>query len=692
MNCTLAAGIFDTQVVSPAAAAGLPAAQVQPAGTDGASFLAILGAQDPTESVVVTPALASQPGQSAGTPQPTSLPLSGRSLLIGQSERPICLYPQTGGRLASDQTLEDGTVKIKAPSENEAPAQQNPVLSLPQGLVERAAPAETRASKAFRLEQPEPAAPILSAITGQPQPVASNTAAAGAQASPEQPVPFQVEPQKQQAVDPSARKASSRIPQPPPEPEPEAPGAAILLMQPAPTPAVAAPVAVQPEPSGSVLEVQPPSQPAQISSTRPVAGSAAASVAAANTESQTFEEISAPQTQQQSPAPQRSDAAQTARPGSQSSSSLLAQAALTAQAPPETTGSFDVAGPVEPEPAVPAAQAVTPAGAATQMHTALQGMLTVLPAEVMDPPPATSPREPGALLSLLKTAESDAINRRAFDTVRLESAPSQTTPRTGTGEAYSFAQASSETNTEQPAAQPQAASKSTPQPATVPDAPIQPDPAAIPAPTRMAASKSAEPAPAVRTPEERTEKAVPSKPTQPTIAAQEGPRVQTAESPVRQEALRPAAGVEMTQRIEALQTAQAAVRGSVHSITIPIGQESNPVATLRLVQQSSGVQITVQTPDAALSQSMQANLPQLLRGLEDSGFKADFQPQPANHIETTSAPVRTTSTDNRQSGSFAQGNAQQDGPAHGQDREKRQPSHEWREWLQHGRKQNKEGN
>ncbi|MGC4051567.1 MAG: hypothetical protein QM757_19625 [Paludibaculum sp.] len=100
----------------------------------------------------------------------------------------------------------------------------------------------------------------------------------------------------------------------------------------------------------------------------------------------------------------------------------------------------------------------------------------------------------------------------------------------------------------------------------------------------------------------------------------------------------------------------------------------------------------VQTPDAALSQTMQANLPQLLRGLEESGFKAEFQPQPTVHVAATSAPARTASTDNRQTGSFDQGNSQQDGPAHGQGREKRQPAHEWRQWLQHGRKQNKEGN
>ncbi len=751
MNCTLAAGIFDTQAVSPAPAAGVPTGQVQPEGADGASFLSFLGAQDPTQSVTVTPSLPSEPPQAAGAGQTALPPLTGRSMRVPESALPICLYPQAGGRLESSQPFKDDTVQIESPAPNDTPDAQPAELSQqPRGLIQRATPAETRASRAFRLEQTENTAdaaqvsaaqasvpqasplPVASSKTQQPEPVVSNRSAAKRE-----------EPSVEAPKLPAAETAA----------------AATLLVQPATTPAVAAPAAVQPgalgfssqvEPSrqpavqakadGTATAVRPPFQPAQFPSPRPVEGPAAAPAAALHTESQTFEEISAPETQEPASAPQRTDAAQASRPGSQSPSSQLAQDALTGgfnlssawsagpaageastervepegqgrtvetpQAPASSSNGMTAqlegrpaSTPAGPDLPAAAAQPVALAETSTEMHTALRGMLTVVPpSEETNSAPAPAHHEPGAFLSLLKTAESDAINRRAFDTVRTESAQPQFTPRTGAGAAYSFAPAASETAAEQPsmiaapAPQPQAASKSPAQAAAVPDIPVQPDPAAIPAPARMAASKLAGPVPAARNSEERTEKAVQSKPTQSTIAAPEAPRVQNAETPAKQDAIRPAPGAEMTRRIDALQTAQSAVRGSVHSFTIPIGQELNPVATLRLVQQSSGVQITVQTPDAALSQSMQANLPQLLRGLEDSGFKADFQSQPATHIETTSAPVRTTSTDNRQAGSFDQGNAQQEGPAHGQDREKRQPSHEWRQWLQHGRKQNKEGN
>lgn len=197
---------------------------------------------------------------------------------------------------------------------------------------------------------------------------------------------------------------------------------------------------------------------------------------------------------------------------------------------------------------------------------------------------------------------------------------------------------------------------------------------------------------AVRGARERVEK-----PAAPAAARQEpasvvapaAARAAQVDAPVRAEIVRMAPGVEMTQRIEALHTAQAAARPAVRSFTVPIGQETNPVATLRLVQMGTGVRMTVQTTDAALSQSMQTHLPQLVRGLEESGFRANFQPR--TESTATMVPASTASADSRPMDSSEGGGSQHEGPAHGQSRERRQPSHEWRQWLQHGRKQNKEG-
>jgi hypothetical protein len=564
MNCNLAAGILDTQAVSPAAARVVPAGQTR---SEHSSFSAILGDQHPAESVADAPAAAKKL-QSASA---DAKPLPGRTQRVPESSLPISRYPETGSRLDSSRPYKDETIQIKSGSS-------------------QAAAVETRASLAFRQEQ-----------TGK------------------------------------STKAGREQEQPEPDTEDSD---ATLLMQAAIVPAVPVPVDPPAPELDSDRGLQLPEPGA------PIQQSPAVAAEGTNPEGQTLEEISAPQTVDPASAPQFTDASQAARTDSQSAASQLAQVALTGRnlATPAGAAGTRTTEVTNPE---------TPQG---PMHTALKGMLTWRSAGESAPQAATEAvPAPDKAISLLKTADSEAMNRRAFEP-----------------------------------AGPQPGYQS--QPAAIPEAQAQ----AVTAPAEsinpVTALKSAESAPADRHTEERTKETVPQKSFQSMVSSSEGTRTQNLEPTVKPEAFRPAPGVEMTRRIEAVQTAQSAVRGSVHSITIPIGQESNPVATLRLVQQSSGVQITVQTPDAALSQTMQANLPQLLRGLEDSGFKADFQTQPTAHLETASAPVRTALTDNRQASSFDQGSTQQDGPAHGQGREKRQPSHQWREWLQHGRKQNKEGN
>lgn len=560
MNCNLAAGILDTQAVSPAAARVVPAGQTR---SDHSSFSAILGDQHPTESVADASAAAKKQQSTAAAAKT----FPGHSQRIPESDMPISRYAQTGSRLESSRSFEDETIKIKSYA-SPAPLRRD-------GQAERSTATETRASRAFRQEQ--------------------------------------------------ARKVSREPEQSEPDSENND---ATLLVQAAIVPATPVPVdAPAPELEWG-LQAAEPVTPSQQSPALAAGGS--------YTESQTLEEISASQTVDPASALQFTDASQAARTDSQSAASQLAQIALTGRNLATPAGAA----------ATRTAEVTNPETPQAPMHTALKGMLTWRSAEESTPQ-AASVALPSSdkAVSLLKTADSAALNGRAFDTAGSQAGPQAQT---------------------------------------------------VPAPTEsinpVTTLKSAESAPTDRQPEERTKEAVPQKSFQSMVSSSEGTRTQNVEPAVKPDALRPAPGVEMTRRIEAVQTAQSAVRGSVHSITIPIGQESNPVATLRLVQQSSGVQITVQTPDAALSQTMQANLPQLLRGLEDSGFKADFQTQPAAHLETASAPVRTTSTDNRQASSFDQGSTQQDGPAHGQGREKRQPSHQWREWLQHGRKQNKEGN
>lgn len=575
MNCNLAAGILDTQAVSPAAARVVPAGQTR---SEHSSFSAILGDQHPAESVADAPSVAKK--QQSTSADAKSFP--GRAQRIPESYLPGSRYAETGSRLDSSRPYKDETIQIKSGRSQAA--------SRPAGQPEQDAAVETRASLAFRQEQTGKAAK-----TGR----------------------------EQEQSEPDSEKND-----------------ATLLMQAAIVPAVPVPVdAPAPELDADWgLQLPEPGAPIQQSPALAAGGT--------NTESQTLEEISAPQTVDPASALEFTNASQAARTDSQSAASQLAQIALTGRNLATLAGAA----------AARTAEVTNPETPQGPMQTALKGMLTWRSAGESTPQAATEAvPAPDKAISLLKTADSEAMNRRAFEPAG---------PQPGTAS----------------------------QPAAIPEAQAQ----AVPAPTEsinhVTALKSAESAPADRQAEERTKEAVPQKSFQSMVSSSEGTRTQNVEPAVKPETLRPAPGVEMTRRIEAVQTAQSAVRGSVHSITIPIGQESNPVATLRLVQQSSGVQITVQTPDAALSQTMQANLPQLLRGLEDSGFQADFQTQPTAHLETASAPVRTASTDNRQAGSFDQGSTQQDGPAHGQGREKRQPSHQWREWLQHGRKQNKEGN
>lgn len=560
MNCNLAAGILDTQAVSPTAARVVPAGQTR---SDHSSFSAILGDQHPTESVADASAAAKKQQSTAAAAKT----FPGHSQRIPESDMPISRYAQTGSRLESSRSFEDETIKIKSYA-SPAPLRRD-------GQAERSTATETRASRAFRQEQ--------------------------------------------------ARKVSREPEQSEPDSENND---ATLLVQAAIVPATPVPVdAPAPELEWGLQAAEP---------VTPSQQSPASAAGGTYTEGQTLEEISAFQTVDPASALQFTDASQAARTDSQSAASQLAQIALTGRNLATPTGAA----------ATRTAEVTNPETPQAPMHTALKGMLTWRSAEESTPQ-AASVALPSSdkVVSLLKTADSAALNGRAFDTAGSQAGPQ-----------------------------------------------AQAVPALTESINPVTTVKSAESAPTDRQPEERTKEAVPQKSFQSMVSSSEGTRTQNVEPAVKPDALRPAPGVEMTRRIEAVQTAQSAVRGSVHSITIPIGQESNPVATLRLVQQTSGVQITVQTPDAALSQTMQANLPQLLRGLEDSGFKADFQTQPAAHLETASAPVRTTSTDNRQASSFDQGSTQQDGPAHGQGREKRQPSHQWREWRQHGRKQNKEGN
>ncbi|WP_321470738.1 hypothetical protein [uncultured Paludibaculum sp.] len=289
------------------------------------------------------------------------------------------------------------------------------------------------------------------------------------------------------------------------------------------------------------------------------------------------------------------------------------------------------------------------------MQTALEGVLTLATEAGAPVESAGSAQTPDAAINLLKSAEASAVNHRASDSA-LASTNLKATQVT-TADAAMPAQAA-----ETAAQTASSVSNALPKPA------------------------------AARSTNEHEEEPTPQRTPQSNVTVSEAPRVQASDAPVRTEAVRPTPGVEMTQRIEAIQTAQSAARTPVQSFSIPIGSESNPLATLRLVQQATGVRLTVQTSDAALSQSMQANLPQLIRGLEESGIKSEFQARPEITAQVSTAPARTASTDNRQANSFSQDGSQQDGPAHGQGREKRQPSHEWRQWLQHGRKQTKERN
>lgn len=563
MNCNLAAGIFDTQAVSPAAARVVPAGQTR---SEHGSFSAILGDQHPAESVADAPAATNRPR----TPGADAKPAPARSLRIPENSLPASRYTQTGSRLDSSRSFKDETVQIQARG----------------AQAGHPAKTESRASRAFRQDQ--------------------TANRAGRTDEAEQP-------------DADSENAGDT-----------------LLLQAALVPVVPVPVEA-PAPSLDFAWGQQFQEPGASSQQNP-----ALAAAASNNESQAIEEISTPQTVEPSSPLQFAAAQQAAGSDTQSAASQLAQVALTDRHLTEPAGAAT---------SNRAARVTTPESTQAPQHTALKGVLTVRTAEESAPQAATPPPAPDRAMSLLKTADAEALTRRAAEPAAIQA-----------------------------------------QPAAIPEAQAQ----TVPAPTEsinpVTTLKSAESAPTDRHPEERTKEPVQQKSFQSMVSSAEGTRTQNAEPTVKQEAVRPAPGVDMTRRIEAVQTAQSAVRGSVHAITIPIGQESNPVATLRLVQQSSGIEITVKTPDAALSQTMQANLPQLLRGLEDSGFKADFQPQPTAHLETASAPVRTASTDNRQASSFDQGSTQQDGPAHGQGREKRQPSHQWREWLQHGRKQNKEGN
>ncbi|MGJ5817922.1 hypothetical protein [Paludibaculum fermentans] len=727
MNCTLAAGILDTQVVSAAATVGVPAGQTQPGGL---SFSTILGAQQPAEAVADVPGNQTEPQTSGDAAQS----FTGHAFLIPESCRPICLYPQTAGPFNTDEAPESGTIALDAkPADTQTASAAPPRFSAPDSS---SAP-ETRASRAFRLEQRENPAVVTQGLVAPPpavpQPptaskteqsvlVVSNWTGSKQQAGvePAEPLPA-AEPTQTDSVKQTVRtretKPASEV-----NPEQSTPTDS-LLMQPGivtPTapqaetkppvepsrqqivPATASFQTVAAEPAmdakpfresaptsqpgeTGAVSLQPRFEPQPSASTHPADEPAAASRTAIHTESQTLEEVSAPQALEPAPPQQLNDEPQTDRTSAQSTSSQLAQSALTSATAVEPDWAMQAATALRDEAtaveSTQPARPVAPNPVGPEMHTALVGMLTLRNTEEPAEAAVVETRTPGAVLSLLKTAESDAISRRSFDTLPAEPGQPHFAQRPNTGEAYSTGPAVSN-NSAKPMTEGFAAV----------EAPAPPATANPVVPPSVAGLKSTDIAPAARKAEQRSEKPVTSKPYQSTIAAADGPRVQTADVPVRQEAIRTAPGAEMTSRIEALQTAQAAVRGSVRSFTIPIGQDANLVATLRLVQQSTGVQITVQTPDAALSQSMQANLPQLLRGLEESGFKADFQTQPTVHTETTSAPVRTQSTDNRQSGSFDQGNPQQDGPAHGQGREKRQPSHEWRQWLQHGRKQNKEAN
>lgn len=605
MNCTSALGIVGAQVLSQTEACVQPA-PTEAEGAGESFFAAILGAQSGLDTAA----------EGAVPPAPWKFAPTN------ECEMPICLFPTVSQCPAQPQPAA------------EAAAEQFSLQSLrQQGLLPAVGEKETRATKAFRVEQTEntPApGPDFAPLLVVPQPVIV-------------PAPVEELPSASLFNAQNAAPAASQLAgqQLPGESAP-APAVSQSASQPDRTTNSGVPVA-----DNTGMPAPAATQPAEVEAPGPQPVS--------------FESPSTdPQHPASNPQAMRADSAEAAPVAAESASTRQPRPTLIAAGTLPTANDALVL-PSNPEPAVPGAPAPVEAEAAASR-----------PADQILPAPI-----PQVMRAAVAPLRRDAA--AAFEW-------------TPTVDVREFQEQTGAVKAE--AARPAEAAKPV---MTALDGLLtlapEPQPAEAPKQTQTTPSLAAPlPAKAVRVESERAEKApVPVRESTSNYAAPAGPRMQTVDTPVRAEMVRPAPGVEMTQRIEAIHTAQAAARPSVQAFTIPIGHETNPVATLRLVQQGTGVRMTVQTSDAALSQSMQANLPQLIRGLEDSGFRANFQAR-SESTPATIAPTQPGAPENRDAGTSDRHGAQQDGPAHEQSREKKQPAHEWRQWLQHGRKQKKDGN
>ncbi len=141
------------------------------------------------------------------------------------------------------------------------------------------------------------------------------------------------------------------------------------------------------------------------------------------------------------------------------------------------------------------------------------------------------------------------------------------------------------------------------------------------------------------------------------------------------------AGLRSVTRIEDLLQPAAASPAPLRSLNIQIENGGRPVAVIHLEQQVAGMHVAVRGQTPAMSDSLRAELPQLVRSLQDGGIQADFQTRavaPGESASSAASSMRSGMND--RGGEHSEGHRA--GTYSWQDRERQQGRNHRRETAQ----------